>query len=51
MKKKFDAVNFQRKVRDELGKKYLSNRKSFLQELKDICNCSQIAKKKALSSR
>ncbi len=35
MKKKFDAVRYQRKVREELGKKYLSDRKSFLQELKE----------------
>jgi len=33
MKKKFDAVNFQRKVRAELGKQYLENREAFLKEL------------------
>ena len=34
MKKKFDAVKFQRKVREELSKKYSSNREAFLRELK-----------------
>lgn len=34
MRKKFDAVGFQRKVREELSKKYLENRDSFLKELK-----------------
>ena len=33
MKKTFDAVNFQRKVRAELSKKYLENREAFLKEL------------------
>jgi hypothetical protein len=36
MEKKFDAVDFQRKIREELGRKYLSNRKVFLQELKKV---------------
>jgi hypothetical protein len=35
MKKTFDAVNFQRKVRAELGKQYLENREAFLTELKE----------------
>lgn len=35
MKKKFDAVKFQRKVREELSKKYTSNRDVFLRELKE----------------
>ena len=34
MKKKFDAVKFQRKVRKELSEKYISNRKAFFRELK-----------------
>lgn len=34
MKKRFDAVEFQRKVREELSKKYSENRESFLRELK-----------------
>lgn len=34
MRKKFDAVGFQRKVREELSRKYLENRASFLKELK-----------------
>ncbi|MCL0065881.1 hypothetical protein M1N79_03235 [Dehalococcoidia bacterium] len=34
MKKKFDAVKFQRKVREELSKNYSSNREDFLRELK-----------------
>jgi len=34
MKKKFDAVRFQRKIREELGKKYSTNRDEFLRELK-----------------
>ena len=34
-KKKFDAVEFQRKAREELGKKYTSDPKAFLRELKE----------------
>ena len=34
MKKKFNAVKFQRKVREELSEKYSSNREAFLRELK-----------------
>jgi hypothetical protein len=34
MKKKFDAVEFQRKIRLELSEKYNSNREEFLNELK-----------------
>ena len=35
MKKKFDAVRFQRKAREELSEKYISNREAFLRELKE----------------
>ncbi len=35
MKKKFDAVDFQRRVREDLSKKYTSNREAFLRELKE----------------
>ena len=35
MKKKFDAVEFQRKIREELGEEYLSDREGFLCELKE----------------
>ncbi len=35
MKKKFDAVKFQREVREELSKKYAFNRQAFLRELKE----------------
>ena len=35
MKKKFDAVQFQRNVREELSEKYSSNREVFLRELKE----------------
>ncbi|MBI5327511.1 MAG: hypothetical protein HZB80_04350 [Deltaproteobacteria bacterium] len=35
MKKKFDAVDFQRNIREELSKKYIKNRDAFLKELKD----------------
>ena len=35
MKRKFDAVKFQRKIREELSKKYNSNRTVFLRELKE----------------
>jgi hypothetical protein len=35
MKKKFDAVKFQRKVREELSRKYNANREAFLHELKE----------------
>ncbi len=34
MKKKFDAVKFQRKVREELSKKYSADPKAFLRELR-----------------
>jgi len=30
MKKRFDAVNFQRKIRAELSKQYLENREAFI---------------------
>jgi len=33
MKKMFDAVNFQRKVRAKLSRQYLENREVFLKEL------------------
>jgi hypothetical protein len=35
MKKTFDAVNFQRKIRAELSKQYLENREALLTELKE----------------
>ena len=35
MKKKFDAVGFQRKVRQKLSKSYSSNRGNFLKELRE----------------
>ena len=35
MKKKFDAVEFQRKVREELSKEYSVNRDAFLRKLKE----------------
>jgi len=35
MKKKFDSVGFQRKIRRELSEKYSANPKLFIQELKD----------------
>ncbi|MFV9678097.1 MAG: hypothetical protein ACNYVW_10675 [Methanosarcinales archaeon] len=35
MKKKFDAVNYQRKVREELSEEYSTNRAAFLRELKE----------------
>jgi len=35
MKKKFDAVKFQRKIREELGERYNSDRDAFLCELKE----------------
>ena len=34
MKKKFDAVKFQRKIREKLGDKYNTDREAFLNELK-----------------
>ena len=34
MRKKFDSVRFQRKRREELSKKYNSDRETFLRELK-----------------
>ena len=35
MKKKFNAVMFQREVREELSKRYIENREAFLKELKE----------------
>lgn len=35
MEKKFDAVKFQRKVREELSERYTTNRDKFLRELKE----------------
>jgi len=35
MRKKFDAAKFQRKVREELGKKYSTHRVAFLREPKE----------------
>ena len=34
MRKKFDAVKFQRKIREELSSKYNTDREAFLNELK-----------------
>lgn len=34
MKKKFDAVDFQRKTREELSEKYNADREAFLKDLK-----------------
>ncbi len=34
MREKFDAVKFQRKIREELSKKYAADREAFLKELK-----------------
>jgi len=33
MEKKFNAVKFQREAREELSKKYISDREGFLREL------------------
>ena len=35
MRKTFDAVKFQRKVREELSKRYLKNPRDFCRELKE----------------
>ncbi len=35
MGKSFDAVKYQRKVREKLSKKHASNREAFLKELRD----------------
>lgn len=35
MKKKFDAVSFQRKVRQKLSKEFIKDRKVFLQKLRE----------------
>jgi hypothetical protein len=35
MKKKFDTVKFQRKIREELSKNYNSDRDAFLCELRE----------------
>ena len=44
MKKTFDAVNFQRKVRAELSKQYVKNREAFLKELAEKYGASRKAK-------
>ncbi len=41
MKKKFDAVKFQRKRREELSQKYNSDREAFLRELREECGSSR----------
>lgn len=43
--KKFNAVMFQRKVREELSKKYIENREAFLSELKERYGKYKIQKK------
>ena len=35
MKKRFDAVKFQRKAREKLSKRYSMQRENFLRELKE----------------
>lgn len=35
MKKRFDAVKFQRKIRMELSKKYIADPEAFFRELKE----------------
>lgn len=35
MKKKFDAVAFQRSIRQQLSREYIRNRKNFLQRIRD----------------
>ncbi len=35
MKKKFDSVKFQRKAREELSKRYVRSRSTFLRELNE----------------
>ncbi len=35
MKKKFDCVAFQRKIRDELSREYLANKKKFRKKLSE----------------
>lgn len=35
MKKRFDAVKFQRKIRLELSKKYIADPEAFFRELKE----------------
>ena len=35
MKKKFDAVEFQRKAREKMSRKYTANRDAFIHELEE----------------
>ncbi len=35
MKKRFDAVKFQRRAREEMSKRYISNREQFLRDLEE----------------
>ncbi len=46
MKKKFDAVKFQRKMREELSERYNSDRDAFLRELKE--KYGKLRKQKAI---
>lgn len=36
MRKKFDSVRLQRKIRESLGKEYLKNRKIFLSKMRSV---------------
>lgn len=35
MEKKFDAVQFQRKIREKLSQQYILNREKFIKEIKE----------------
>ena len=44
MKKKFDAVSFQRKARQKLSREFMKDRKSFLQKLREKRSVTLLAK-------
>ena len=44
MRKKFDAVAFQRKARQKLSREFMKDRKSFLQKLRTKHSASSFAK-------
>ncbi|MCB9772686.1 MAG: hypothetical protein H6754_09095 [Candidatus Omnitrophica bacterium] len=44
MKKKFDAVAYQRKVRQKLSREFLKDRKAFLRKLQSNQNISYLSK-------
>ncbi len=49
MKKKFNAVEYQRKIREELSKQYIKDKELVLKELKKYSNLKTVETKKQRS--